>query len=700
MSQSPKQAPDSARDEHPVGDDDDNDDDDDDKLTAHPVLGWKYLGCLAVSCFALGVMIMAAGSAASSQDLWMTTEFGGGSREVVNEDLEAGTLEDQLGTEANETESQEMESNEAKAETPVKNLEAESKDMEAEALEEHSGVATTNAPRDSTPYNICIKRGHQKKVCERLTGGYDSCLKRGTRPNICKRVYRKNKKFARKSGKVKEAEKEVEEKIESGDEKQPSETQQTSANTKPEHLRGPGSLKNCNNHFSLSIIENTGYNPCTQQNKPDTEFSLDTVNDILEENLESSKTTKKSSEPCISDKRVLHILYGRQHAGLLDRTIRMQVYEYVACRLNAELIFTMPCKSLSHKHGDADCQTGWDDYMRFVTYRYSEQHGMFEACPGKNLIQTPMTEDDQFKALDAKSLETSWLSDISHNAAKLLWAAQNPDASFAWQWVVNDRYDLYHVEALLRAVNATGANQHARDGLSPLPQCDIERVLPTEAVKIAKLESESRFNDGKFLALRLRRGDDLKKTAKCTFPQVIARQLLTVHSALQSSGRIKPSDVFQVYVMMEPEPEYKINLVAQATTVFQDANVTLQLVFEDDIPSIVTLYADDNYRAFAASSAIAQTASLGKISAHRTETASLAASQGRTSALRTAENDASCVIQFLPQSPFNELLHWFNHEHWRSPVRSVELFSPVSDAPKETDLATSIAQALEPLPLP
>lgn len=278
----------------------------------------------------------------------------------------------------------------------------------------------------------------------------------------------------------------------------------------------------------------------------------------------------QQQERCFNDDRVIQINFG--NAGLTDRTGKIVLLSSLACHLDAKIVVPAPCNALTpshNNHGSVSCDKSWDDYVEFTIHRKQKRSKNWFKCSDSILGNT-------------KSVETLPKTRIKQLTPDMLNFKYNTKTPF--HWILD--MSAYDMAKVWKLVNKT------------LPhECNAERSFGKGVVRHASKAMERHFNNTTFLGLKIRRGDDVKRTMRCSDPSIIVK-------FMQKLG-FNNTDVF---VMMEQDDSYKNTLVD---------TVPNRLFFENDVLQHTNT---DNYDRYIQAYYVLEHAPLGRIEIRRLET--------------------------------------------------------------------------------
>lgn len=311
---------------------------------------------------------------------------------------------------------------------------------------------------------------------------------------------------------------------------------------------------------------------------------------------------KSKMKKCTDPKRIIELNF-KQKAGLTDRTGKIVLLSKIACRLNAKIIVTQPCKSLTPFHNNGNkipCESRWSDYIDFFTFRKVNNQWM--KC------------EDSILLSESKHRHRSQKTVVKKISPKLLKDKYDTDEPFHWVLDMSE----YNMHASWIITNNT----------LPL-NCNVERFYGRGILNKSLDVIKNNLQHTKYMGLKIRMGDDVSRTKKCSDPNKIK-------DFIKKMGF--DSDL-NIYTMMEPDNKYKNILLSTMKT----ANIT----FETDI-----INGGDNYEKYLESYYILEHAPLGRIEIRRLETSDPKYNKDRT-----------CSLRFFPPINTDILMSGFGNEY-------------------------------------
>jgi hypothetical protein len=207
-------------------------------------------------------------------------------------------------------------------------------------------------------------------------------------------------------------------------------------------------------------------------------------------------------------------------------------------------------------------------------------------------------------------------------------ALKTPDVPFFWEW----RLDSYQLPDL--------ALKYEEKFKALGQDCTAERVIGNSTMQMVE---EAKKKLGKrWLSVKLRRGDDVSRTAACTEPQLIAKAVRIITDNLIGDERGE----ITIFIMMEPEPGYRNTLQNAILSHLNEDYIKqglFKIMFEEDIMDGMGPNSN-NYLSYIGSYEIEESSPLGRLEGRRIEDGSPMYKFGK------------CSLRWFPTAPYIEVM--------------------------------------------
>lgn len=274
-------------------------------------------------------------------------------------------------------------------------------------------------------------------------------------------------------------------------------------------------------------------------------------------------TVENPIDNCFGDDRVIEMNFGK--AGFTDRSGKIVLMAGIACHLRAKILVPEPCEALAESHNNrkkTTCDKTWGDYVEFPVYKREGLCRDSILVGGRRRVPGMV---EKIKTITPAMLISKYNSD----RAPFHWILQMSEYKLADLWKMTNR-TLPH-------------------------ECKAARAYGKNVVASSKKIIKDSFGNKPFMSLKIRRGDDVERTKRCSEPSLINRFF----------GKLGFSNS-SVFVMMEPDENYKDSLI-------RTMNSTL--IFEPEL-----VHNENNYDRYIHAYYIHEHAPMGRVEIRRLET--------------------------------------------------------------------------------